>query len=192
MISKEELFKIWAPSGNPWSAWAKPILFAHWPHELPAVEIPPAPDYAWVPPPSERRTLIVEMPGVRSLAMGLSLAAEGYRLVPMFSGSLPPAQPRHPQKAAPASPAVVDVESILAAIVQSADRIASIALASAAPPAFLIDQLRSTPSQPLAAARYDNRSWIYTTDFPSAQRFERRHRGSAGHYGVGRTAGGRP
>ena len=27
---REELFDAWAPTGVPWSDWAKPVLFAHW------------------------------------------------------------------------------------------------------------------------------------------------------------------
>jgi hypothetical protein len=108
------------------------------------------------------------MPGVDAVAMGLSLANAGYRPVPVFNGSPPPTTPRHPREPSPKSPAVVDVESILAALVQGADTLRNIKILSTAPPAFLVDLSRSTPSQPLRQGLYDNRSWIYTTDVPSA------------------------
>jgi hypothetical protein len=179
MIGKAELFRIWAPPDGPWSDWVKPILFANWPRELPAVELPPPPDCTWVPPASEQRALIVEMPGTAAVSLGLSLAEAGYRPVPVFGGSLPPIRPRHPSEPTPDSPAVVDVDSILAAILIGADRLATTQLALSAPPAFLIDKLRSNKNRPLSAGCYDNRSWIYTTEFPSGQRL-----GSAGVNGV--------
>jgi hypothetical protein len=168
MISRESLYGVWAPAGEPWSEWVKPIVFAYWPREVPKLGALPPCDTSWAPPPSERRALLVEMPGVEAVAMGLALAGAGYRPVPVFNASPPPTLPRHPHEPSPESPAVVDVESILAAIVQGADALKSLELPSTAPPAFLVDQLRSTPSRPLREGLYDNRSWVYPTDFPSA------------------------
>jgi hypothetical protein len=108
------------------------------------------------------------MPGVEAVATGLALAEVGYRPVPLFNASPPPIKPRHPHEPPPESPAVVDVDSILAAIVQCTDALRQIKIPSTAPPAFLIDQLRSTPSRPIRDGLYDNRSWVYTTDFPTA------------------------
>ena len=115
--------------------------------------------------------VLVEQPGVEAVAMGLSLAEAGYRPVLVFNGhSLRPCR-GHPSEPAPESPAVVDVESILAAIVQGAERLRNRKIPSTAPPAFVIDQFRSSPSRPLQQGAYDNRSWVYKTDFPSADRF---------------------
>src|SRR2546421_135826 len=80
--------------------------------------------------------LLVEMPGVEAVAMGLALAAAGYRPVPVFNGSPPPIKPRHPRVPSPVSPAVVDVESVLAAIVGGADTLRNLKILPTAPPAF--------------------------------------------------------
>ena len=168
MIDKQSLYGIWAPPGEPWSGWVKPVLFAYWPREIPELGACPPCDVSWAPPPAERLALLVEMPGVEAVAMGLSLAEAGYRPVPVFNASPPPITPRHPREPSPKSPAVVDVESILAALVRGADTLRNIKVLSTAPPAFLIDGSRSTSSRPLREGLYDNRSWIYTTDFPSA------------------------
>jgi hypothetical protein len=128
----------------------------------------PVCDVSWAPPPSERLALLVEMPGVKAVAMGLALADAGYCPVPVFNAAPPPIKPRHPHEPSPESPAVVDVESILAALVQGADTLRNIKILSTASPAFLVDRCRSTPSRPLRQGLYDNRSWLYTTDFPSA------------------------
>jgi hypothetical protein len=168
MIDRQTLYEIWAPRGEPWSEWVKPILFAHWPRELPKFGALPPCDASWVPPPSERIALLVELPGVEAVAMGLSLAEAGYRPVLVFNASPPPIKPRHPLEPLPESPALVDVDSILAAIVQGAEALRQIKIPSTAPPAFLINQFRSTPSRPIADRLYDNRSWLYTFDFPTA------------------------
>jgi hypothetical protein len=168
MIDKEWLYGIWAPPGELWSGWVKPVLFAYWPREIPKLGAFPPCDVSWAPPPSQRRALLVEMPGVEVVAMGLALAEAGYFPVPVFNASPPPIKPRHPREPSPESLAVVDVESILAALVQGADILRNIKIPWTAPPAFLVDQYRSTPCRPLRDGLYDNRSWLYTTDFPSA------------------------
>jgi hypothetical protein len=169
MIDKRSLYETWAPPAETWSGWVKPVLFAHWPRELPKLGALPPCDVSWAPPPSERRALLVELPGIEAVAMGLALAEAGYRPVPVFSGAPPPMTPRHPVERFE-SPAVVDVDSILATIVRGAETLRDLEIPSTAPPAFLIDQDRSTLSRSLLEGLYDNRSWVYTTDFPSAAR----------------------
>jgi hypothetical protein len=64
----------------------------------------------------------------------------------------------------------VDVEPILVALQQGAERLQTIFNPLDAPPAFLIDADRQTPRRPIAAGMFDNRSVVFTTDFPSAAR----------------------
>jgi hypothetical protein len=169
VIDKATLFETWAPSGGTWSGWTKPVLFAHWPRELPKLGVLPPADASWAPPVTERRALLVELPGVEAVAMALSLAEAGYRPVLVFNASPPPTRPRHPREPSPELPAAVDVESILAAIVEGAERLRNIKVPESAPPSFVIDQARSNPMRPIREGTYDNRSWVYTTDFPSAE-----------------------
>src|SRR5947209_15400589 len=117
-MDRMELFETWAPRSSPWSAWAKPVLFAHLPRPLPLAQVVPAYDLSEVPPVRDRWAIVVEMSGVESVAIGLALARVGYRPVPVFNACPPPLSPPA-DPSAPARPvsfALVDVESILVAL----------------------------------------------------------------------------
>jgi hypothetical protein len=182
-VTREELFDAWAPAGGPWSDWAKPVLFAHWPRPLPAVpEIPPA-DLGWVPPPADRVALVIELPGPASVHVGLALAGTGYCPVPLFNACPPPIDGEP-------NAAVVPVEPILAALVRGADRLRTAPPPTDAPPVFLLDADRQTARREPSPGAFDNRSVVFPTDFPSAARLAahgimrallvREHRGAIG------------
>ncbi len=188
-MDKHELFDVWAPRGSVWSAWAKPVLFAHLPRTLPVVEPPappdtdaldllesrheglpvvqppPPPDLSWVPPGPERWAVVVDLPGVEAVRLGAALAERGYRPVPVFNACPPPA----------GTLAVIDVESTLAALVYYARRLGERVLPEDAPPAFLIDANRQRPLQPVQPKLFDNRSVLFVTDFPSANFLAAQH-----------------
>src|SRR5436309_4375191 len=166
-MTREELFDAWAPAGGPWSDWAKPVLFAHWPRPLPAVpETPPA-DFGWAPAVAERVALVVDLPGAASVHFGLALAAAGYRPVPLFNACPPPTDGEP-------GVAVVPVEPILAALAGGADRLRAAPPPADAPPAFLLDADRQTARRDLAPGAFDNRSVVFPTDVPSAARLAAR------------------
>jgi hypothetical protein len=167
-MTREELFDAWAPAGGPWSDWAKPVLFAHWPRPLPDVPADvPAFDLSWVPRPDEPAALVIDLPGAESVRLGLAVAGAGagYRPVPLFNAVPPPAV-----ESPTPGPAVVPVEPILAALIRGADRLRESAPPADAPPAFLLDADRQTPTRDLAPGAFDNRSVVFVTDFPSAVR----------------------
>ena len=114
-MDRHELYEVWAPPDSPWSAWAKPVLFAHLPRPLPSLEPATSLDLSWIPPAEERRALIVDLPGAAAVRLGLALAGRGYRPVPVFNACPPPLGPE-----ATAAPAVIDVDTILAALVDGA------------------------------------------------------------------------
>ncbi len=159
-MDKQQIFETWVPRQSVWSNWAKPVLFAHLPRAL--VEIPtlPPPDTSWVPPVQERWAIVVDLPNIESVSMGLALAGLGYRPVPLFNACPPPGAP-NPYMA------VIDVDSILTALVQGYERLHQIDLPVNAPPAFLLDELRQAPRQAYPG-QFDNRSVVFATDFPSA------------------------
>jgi len=97
--------------------------------------------------------------------LGVALAERGYRPVPLFNACPPPDIPAPDQAGRLAA---IDVDSILAALVQSAERLQQLALPADAPPAFLVDANRQRPLQPLRPGLFDNRSVLFVTDFPSA------------------------
>jgi hypothetical protein len=155
---------VWAPPESPWSAWAKPVLFAHLPRPLPPPGPAAPPDLTWVPPAAERRALVVDLPGAEAVRLGVALAGRGYRPVPVFNACPPPLDP-----GAGAGPrAVIDVDTILAALVEGAEELRQYVLAADAPPAFLVDANRQRPLQPVRPGLFDNCSVLFVTDFPSA------------------------
>jgi hypothetical protein len=182
LVTKAELlFNLWAPSHSPWSAWVKPVLFAHWPRAVPNVDLAVLPGVTWAPPAAERPAIVVELPGVESVALGLALAEQGYRPVPLFNGCpAPEVDPLFdPSDLKPRGFALVDVDSILAALAQGAERLPSLELPTDAPPAFLLDADRTRPRQKIAPGLFDNRSVVFTTDFPSAKMFQSHAIGAA-------------
>lgn len=164
-MTREELFDAWAPAGGPWSDWAKPVLFAHWPRRLPPTADLPAPDLSWAPTPLERVALVIDLPGPASVHLGLALAGTGYRYrpVPLFNAGPPPTDGEP-------GVAVVPVEPILAALVHGVDQLRAAGPPADAPPAFLLDAGRQKAHRDLAPGAFDNRSVVFPTDFPSAVR----------------------
>jgi hypothetical protein len=149
------LFATWAPESARWSPWAKPVLFTYQP---PAVlPLPPTAELApeRAPSPGERVAIVVDMPGVQSVACGMMLAERGFRPVPLFNTTFGPGSNLH------------DVGAVLGSLVVLADQLAALRLPDDAPPAFLIDsgRLKGTP----APASYDNRWMVFPQDFPSAR-----------------------
>jgi hypothetical protein len=170
MNDKQDIFEAWAPPEGVWSAWAKPVLFAHLPRTLPEVDVSTQHDLTWVPSPGGGSALIVELPGVESVAVGLALAEAGYRPVPLFNACPEPEVDEmfFPTLAKKGPLSLVDVDSIMAALVQGAERLRSLALPPEARPAFLLDALRNRPCRPYGRGMFDNRSVVFVTDFPSA------------------------
>jgi len=95
--------------------------------------------------------------GVR---MGMSLAANGYRPVPLYNAVPAPWG---------ASRAVVDATSILNAQVEGAEALRDARLLDHAPPAFLLDADRRWDDETPDAGAFDNRSVSFPTDFPSGR-----------------------
>jgi hypothetical protein len=163
------IYEIWAPPEGPWSPWAKPVLFAHLSgsQSLPMVEIP---EVRWElqPPKPEGAALILDLPGLESIALGLDLLPLGFRPVPLFNAC--PA----PEFLGERAKEVVSATPLLSVILQGADRLQSAGLLSDAPPAFLLDANRFGTDQPVGPGWFDNRWVTFPTDFPSANFLARR------------------
>jgi hypothetical protein len=180
-VTAEEVFAAWAPDGVPWSSWAKPAPFAHVEH--PAIEgklqgfaapVPPE----WLAGITVARTaLVIELPGVQSVAVGVSAAEVGFRPVPLFNALPGPRGDFSPYGGwiEPRPIAAVDVRSIIVALTALAPALRGggprgAGLARDAPPAFLVDSRRLDSRGALVPGRFDNRSAHGPADFPSAQR----------------------
>ena len=165
MLTTEAVFNIWAPPENPWSPWAKPVLFAHLPIAS-AAAVPlekPAEDLSWIPPADGTTALIFDLPGALGVFVGLEAARRGYQPIPLYT-ALP-----SPQASTGAPTAACDAHTILSALVAATPSLEGLQLSSNAPPVFLLDaDRRSGTGWKAAAGLFDNRTISLTTDFPSA------------------------
>lgn len=164
-MTKEEVFAIWAPVGGPWSAWVKPVLFAHLPENLELFEqsAPPI-DVQWAPPADGATAMVLDLPGAQGVHVALSLAAHGYRPIPLYNAAPGPTGDSMNWMHEP----TVEVWPILGAIGAVTPSLAREALPYAAPPAFMLDANRRIARGPVVPGRFDNRSVSFPTDFPSA------------------------
>ncbi|MES1243181.1 MAG: hypothetical protein ABUT39_16330 [Acidobacteriota bacterium] len=166
-----QLFEVWAPEDSVWSRWAKPALFAGGPQVLePAVSAPAMPAMPVHPvdpvaPPGSGSysqapfdpwtAFVVDMPGERSVEIGMALARTGYRPVPLFNTAY------HQF-------AIVPVYPILKRLRDGAEELQGLAIPSDAPPVFLLDAKRLEPGAPPEPGKFDNRWAVFPQDFPSA------------------------
>jgi hypothetical protein len=172
MMTKEQIFSIWAPDDSPWSPWAKPVLFAYLDTALPAASVAEsASDLSWCPPSSERVALVLDLPGAQGVSTGVALAARGYRPVPLYNAvPLPFGEPQTDPLSGRAV-AAVDVLPIITALKAGAETVAQLRLPQDALPAFLLDANRRGGARKMEPDEFDNRSASFTTDFPSANFF---------------------
>ena len=155
-MNNRDAFNIWAPPDAAWSAWVKPVLFAHMhEHDIIGTSFAPA-DTSWAPPADGGSALVLDLPGALGVELALELARKGYRPVPLYN-------------AVPHAGALCDLSPIVAALAAATPTLAAINLPLDAPPAFLLDADRrlGTGAAP-TPGMFDNRSVSLPTDFPSA------------------------
>ena len=165
-MTPEEVYALWAPDESPWSAWAKPVLFTALGRVTPSAELLLPQALAWAPSASARVAVVVDLPGAEAVCMGLALAQQGYRPVPLFNGCL-------------AAAMLVDVAPVAAALLAGVAVLRELPLSSAAPPAFLLDSRRRENAQTARPGEFDNRWAVVPQDLPSGN-----HLRAAGITGV--------
>ncbi len=186
-MTKQSIFDAWAPPSAVWSRWAKPVLFSQMDSIARDENIAPGlpVDVSWAVDSDRATAMVVDLPGAQGVTMALSLAAIGYRPVPLYNACAAPA----------GDTALVAVRPIMIALASAALSLQSFGLPDEAPPAFLLDAKRnpaavapppeivddkstSLPSFLMVAEGdtamiivsmlFDNRSISLPTDFPSA------------------------
>jgi hypothetical protein len=150
-----QLFDCWAPVSSEWSRWAKPILFAQ--SEPPAIGLSRA-EFA-----SELKltfdpglAVILDLPGVESIAVGLQLARKGFRPVPLFNGASSLSE-------------IVKTSQVRQLLADTGPELATLPLNPLAPPVFLLDALRDGNGIQPRPGGFDNRWMVFPQDFPSAR-----------------------
>jgi hypothetical protein len=176
-VKREEVHRSWAPEEGPWSAWVKPVLFAHLDEEVAPQPLAPPP--SWLrrgviaplidagprgddphahPYRGEARlrdtALVIDLPGDVGAAVGIALVDFGFRPIPLYN-------------AIPAPDALINLQSVMRLLVDAAARVATVA--PAAPPAFLLDANRARFGDSVRPGVFDNRSICHDSDFPSPQ-----------------------
>ena len=161
-MTEKEIFRIWAPVGKKWVDWVRPVPFVeinefskmyHFSNlTIPTIDC--------LEKDAADAAIIVDLPGVESVKMGIALAKEGYRPIPIFNGTIE-------QKGARAT---VDNQSVGMALIWGASELSNIEISDDAQPAFLTDRNRMNRFK-MEASVFDN-SWdVYPQDIPSAEYF---------------------
>lgn len=159
-MTGRDAFKIWAPAGVKWAAWARPVPFVAVGDALGQIAAlnPAIPDIIYMAAAPPNTAVIADMPGPDSVKEGLALAKMGFRPVPLYNGT-------NGQEGAMA---LVDSPAIANALQWGAGELEKIKISPDAPPAFLLDSNR-THRYRMDASVFDN-SWdIYDQDMPSAR-----------------------
>ena len=167
-MNKEEIMQAWAPDDSPWSTWAKPVLFAHLESFQAVANIQATADVTWCPPPQTKMALVLDLPGMEGVQAGVALAMRGYRPVPLYNAVPRPGGESVLDPSAFRNVAAVDVLPIISALRAGAEELLSLPIPAEAPPAFLLDAQRHGDGRIMGPGEFDNRSVLFTTDFPSA------------------------
>jgi len=165
-MTRDEIFACWAPLEGRWSSWVKPVLFPFLEKTESSSEDLVIDDFTPPSIPLGDTAIVVNLPGVRSVAAGLALARKGWRPIPLFNALPGPGLELWETNYIPTA---VDVHAILKALLSTTPKLAAFDLAPTAPPAFLLDACRLTKSRTPLDGCFDNRSISFPSDFPSAQ-----------------------
>ncbi len=189
-MTPEEAFAIWAPPSSPWSAWAKPVLFANEPQwdSTGDPQLPDAPDPTWIEPPASSSgyrdgapkrsadvstAVVIDLPGAEAVPWGLAFARRGWRPVPLYN-AVPGGFATFTAPGGLDTPviettsALIDVRFIVRAMRCATPLLRDLAISEDRPPVFLLDADRRVGVGAPLPGRFDNRSISLPTDFPSA------------------------
>jgi len=179
----EEVYQIWAPADSEWSPWAIPVPFA----QMTCVGLETSLDLSECEAvsdsfaPSPELAMIVDLPGELAIKMGLALALQGFRPVPVIDGSPGPGvnglggswMDLGPLPAE-LSKTAVDMRQLLRGICQGASILGNLRLAPNTSPVFLLDAMRMAEGRFIADSVFDNRWKTFPQDYPSARFLQER------------------
>jgi len=180
-MTPEEVYQIWAPVDSIWSPWAIPVPFA----QMMCLDSATSPDLSDVAEiarrfaPSADLVMVIDLPGERSIKLGLALAEHGFRPVPVMDGSPGPGISGldgvwmdADSTAMGACGVAVDMRGTLRCLCRGAALLRELQIESNASPAFLLDACRMAPQKSVTAKVFDNRWKTFPQDYPSARFLE--------------------
>ena len=159
-MTPQEHFDIWAPAGLPWSPWAKPLMFAHM-EQVNLIRVEEVKDQ-WhdvvvrMPPDDGRWAAVIDLAGADSVVAAAQFARAGFRPVPLYNS-------------APGGPTpLVNSDGVMNRMAAMTLILAELRLPADARPAFMLDSERRGGRISPSPGRFDNRSFCFVTDLPSA------------------------
>ena len=157
-MTAKETYQMWAPSKTKWTDWVRPVPFIgidhpEQIHELIDYEIP---SINYIKEVKNNTAIIIDIDGIDSIKEGIALAKIGYRPIPIFNGTNPPAK----------TLSTTNNKIIEPLLVWGAQELQNIKIDNTAPPVFLLDKNRLNRYK-TSRGIFDN-SWdIYPQDIPS-------------------------
>lgn len=161
-MTAKEIYQIWAPTGEKWVDWVRPVPFIAMNESGKVYDFSDftIPEISYINDAYAGAALIVDMPGMESVKEGIALAKHGYRPVPIYNGTIEQ----------PGARATVDNQSVAVGLAMGVAELSQINIKSDALPAFLVDSNRMNRFK-MEASLFDN-SWdVYHQDLPSADYF---------------------
>jgi hypothetical protein len=158
-MQPREFFAIWAPKEVIWSPWAKPVIFSQLTQNRVAAAVfrnELSINIANIPKPDSSTLIVVNLPGVESIQLGMALAQQGHRPIPLYN-------------CCEGANAIIPMGAIIDSLVSATLILEELQLPLLAPPAFLIDANRMRDIAKPSPGEFDNRWLIFPQDFPSAK-----------------------
>lgn len=162
MLGKE-IYKIWAPEGNLWTNWIRPVPFIELDNEKNNNSYYDftIPDINWINNYFYDSVIFIDLPANYSVAYGIALLDFGFWPIPIFNGTL------EPENSIPTT----DNHVVEKALLWGANILKDKKINSNMLPAFLLDCSR-TNTYKMNETIFDN-SWdIYSQDIPSQEFFK--------------------
>ena len=156
-----ELYKIYAPAVAKWIDWVHPVPFV----AIDTYNRKPIVDWIdrkaiFLKEYQQDAAIFIDLPGKESIELGIDLAHNGYRPIPIFNGA----------DEQQGSQATTDTYLIESCLINGGEKLKNIKLENDANPAFLLDSYRINRYRSNESI-FDN-SWdIYKQDVPSAEYF---------------------
>ena len=161
-MTGKDIFKQWAPQGEKWVDWVRPVPFVMIGEGLSPDKIHNfiITDAYYMKQMATNVAVIVDMPSYESVQEGLALAKIGFRPIPLYNGT----------KTQQGAMSLVDTDILEKALYWGAKELKHIEITKNAPPAFLLDSNRMHRLR-VSDTSFDN-SWdLYAQDMPSAEYF---------------------
>ncbi len=157
-----ELYKIYAPAVAKWIDWVHPVPFV----AIDTYNRKPIVDWIdrkaiFLKEYQQDAAIFIDLPGKESIELGIDLAHNGYRPIPIFNGT----------DEQQGSQATTDTYLIESCLINGGEKLKNIKLENDANPAFLLDSYRTNRYRAKESI-FDN-SWdLYKQDIPSAEYFK--------------------